>query len=97
MLQRFLSASQVFNTRTLHQTTVFVVGRSPTPPCFATISAGKTRLPMSKLLEVKDFGPTGFRWLTLKRIYVRPYISSDMTACSPTALLLQGRAIPGMC
>jgi hypothetical protein len=25
-----------------------------------------------KVLDIKDFGPTGFRWLTLKRIAVSP-------------------------
>lgn len=28
---------------------------------------------MSKLLESTDFGPQGFRWLTLKRISVRKF------------------------
>ena len=47
---------------------------------------------MSKLLERKDFGPQGFRLLTLKRIlvstvifsYRRPNISSTLeSACQP--------------
>ena len=88
MLQRLLS-SHVLNPRTVHHTAVATFSRNPTPACFATNCAGNTRSPMSKLLEVKDFGPAGFKWLTLKRIYVRPNTSSDLMAESSTVSPLE--------
>ncbi len=55
---------------------------------------------MSKQLEKTDFGPDGFKWLTLKRIVVRCHaedLSTQSSVARPAVACIYAYISPELC